>query len=179
MPIPINAPLDTSNDHLIAQDHPNNVEETEPNPEINVEPQETQHPLRRSQRNRQPTNFDDYYTYLNEADFDLEKCNDPESFEDAITCDQSAHLREAMEDELNSMRKTTFENLLNYQRVQNPLDASGSSRPNLTQMEILSDTKLVWLRKGTTTLVGGSVLPGESSETLVENLKLEEIRISN
>ncbi|GJW76117.1 putative zinc finger, CCHC-type containing protein [Tanacetum coccineum] len=131
---------------LIAEDHPNNVEENEPNPEINVEPQETHQPLRRSQRNRQPINFDDYYTYLNEADFDLGKCNDPESFEDAITCDQSAHWREAMEDELNSIKKT-FGNLLNYQRVQNPLDASGSSRPNLTQMGILSDTKLVWLRK--------------------------------
>nr|GEZ44661.1 putative zinc finger, CCHC-type [Tanacetum cinerariifolium] len=45
VPISINAPLDTSNDHLIAQDHPNNVEETEHNPEINVEPQETQQPL--------------------------------------------------------------------------------------------------------------------------------------
>ncbi|GJT26428.1 putative RNA-directed DNA polymerase [Tanacetum coccineum] len=76
VPIPINTPLDTSTDHLIAQDHPNN-----------------------------PTNFDDYYTYLNEADFDLRKCNDPESFEDAITCDQSAHWREAIEDELNSMSK--------------------------------------------------------------------------
>nr|GEX14656.1 hypothetical protein [Tanacetum cinerariifolium] len=68
VPIPINAPLDTSNDHLIAQDHPNNVEETESNPEISVEPQETQQPLRKSQRNRQPTKFDDYYTYLNEVD---------------------------------------------------------------------------------------------------------------
>nr|GEX60141.1 ribonuclease H-like domain-containing protein [Tanacetum cinerariifolium] len=66
-PIPINTPLDTSNDHLITHVHPNNVEENEPNPEINVEPQETQQPLRRSLRNRQPTNFDDYYTYLNEA----------------------------------------------------------------------------------------------------------------
>ncbi|GJX28969.1 putative RNA-directed DNA polymerase [Tanacetum coccineum] len=61
--------------------------------------------LRRSQRNRKPANFDDYYTYLNEANFDLGKCNDLESFEDAITCDQSAHWREAMEDELNSMSK--------------------------------------------------------------------------
>ncbi|GJV22791.1 putative reverse transcriptase domain-containing protein [Tanacetum coccineum] len=31
------------------------------------------------------------------------KCNDPESFEDAITCDQSAHWKEAIEDELNLM----------------------------------------------------------------------------
>ncbi|GJT37381.1 putative zinc finger, CCHC-type containing protein [Tanacetum coccineum] len=46
VPIPINTPLDTSNDNLIVQDHPNNVEENEPNPEINVEPQETQQPLR-------------------------------------------------------------------------------------------------------------------------------------
>ncbi|GKE36740.1 putative RNA-directed DNA polymerase [Tanacetum coccineum] len=74
VPIPINTPLDTSNDHLIAQDHPNNVEENKPNPETN-------------------------------ADFDLGKCKDPESFEDAITCDQSAHWREAMEDEMNSMSK--------------------------------------------------------------------------
>ncbi|GJU76569.1 putative RNA-directed DNA polymerase [Tanacetum coccineum] len=43
----ISTPLDTSNDYLLAQDHPNNVEENEPNPEINVEPQETQQPLRR------------------------------------------------------------------------------------------------------------------------------------
>nr|GEY45532.1 putative zinc finger, CCHC-type [Tanacetum cinerariifolium] len=42
---------------------------------------------------------------LNRADFDLGKCNDPESFEDAITYDQSAHWKEAMEDELNSMSK--------------------------------------------------------------------------
>ncbi|GJR74554.1 putative RNA-directed DNA polymerase [Tanacetum coccineum] len=74
VPISINTPLDTSNDHLIAQDHPNNVEENEPNPETN-------------------------------SDFDLGKCKDPESFEDAITCDQSAHWREAMEDEMNSMSK--------------------------------------------------------------------------
>ncbi|GJW45261.1 hypothetical protein Tco_0074060 [Tanacetum coccineum] len=35
----------------------------------------------------------------------IRKSNDPESFEDAITCDQSAHWREAMEGELNSMSK--------------------------------------------------------------------------
>ncbi|GJS87980.1 putative RNA-directed DNA polymerase [Tanacetum coccineum] len=108
VPITINTPLDTSNDHLIAQDHPNNVEENEPNPEINVEPQETQQLLRRSQQNRQPTNFNDYYTYLNKANFDLGKCNDPESFEHVITCDQSAHWKEAMEDELKSMSKNNI-----------------------------------------------------------------------
>nr|GEV58071.1 UBN2_2 domain-containing protein [Tanacetum cinerariifolium] len=49
VPILNSTPIDTSNDHLIAQDHPNSVEENEPNPEINVEPQETQQPLRMSQ----------------------------------------------------------------------------------------------------------------------------------
>ncbi|GKC56678.1 retrovirus-related pol polyprotein from transposon TNT 1-94, partial [Tanacetum coccineum] len=48
VPIPINTLLDTSNDQLIAEDHPNNVEKNEPNPEINVESQETQQPLRRN-----------------------------------------------------------------------------------------------------------------------------------
>ncbi|GJW37871.1 hypothetical protein Tco_0060791 [Tanacetum coccineum] len=108
VPIQINTPLDTSNDHLIAQDHPNNVEENEPNPEINVEPKETQQLLHKLQRNRKPTNFDDYYTYLNEADFDLGKCNDPESFEDAITCDQLTRWRETIEDEMNSMSKNNI-----------------------------------------------------------------------
>nr|GEU93348.1 putative zinc finger, CCHC-type [Tanacetum cinerariifolium] len=42
VPNPISTLLDTSNDHIIAQDHPNNVKENEPNPKINVEPQETQ-----------------------------------------------------------------------------------------------------------------------------------------
>nr|GEW00239.1 uncharacterized mitochondrial protein AtMg00810-like [Tanacetum cinerariifolium] len=39
-----------------------------------------------------------YYTFS-------KKCNDPESFVDGITCDQSAYWRESMENELNSMSK--------------------------------------------------------------------------
>ncbi|GKD03851.1 retrovirus-related pol polyprotein from transposon TNT 1-94 [Tanacetum coccineum] len=77
VPIPINTPIDTSNDHSIAQDHPNTLEENKPNPKINVEPQETQQSLR----------------------------SDPESFGNAITYDQSTHWREAMEDDLNSISK--------------------------------------------------------------------------
>ncbi|GJY35077.1 putative zinc finger, CCHC-type containing protein [Tanacetum coccineum] len=83
--IPINTPLDTSNDHLIAQDHPNNVEENKPNPEINVEPQETQQPLHRSQRNSNnidllheskhflSRNFD--MKDLGEASFNMQHCS--------------------------------------------------------------------------------------------------------
>ncbi|GJS65004.1 putative RNA-directed DNA polymerase [Tanacetum coccineum] len=68
-----------------------------------------------------PTNFDDYYTYLNEADFDLGKCNDPESFEDTITCNQSAHWREAMEDELNSMTKNNVWELAELRKGAKPV----------------------------------------------------------
>nr|GEX34504.1 putative zinc finger, CCHC-type [Tanacetum cinerariifolium] len=66
VPITISMPLDTSNDHLIAQDHQNNVEENEPNPEINVEPQETQQPLRRS----------DNLEVIGYSDSDFAKCKD-------------------------------------------------------------------------------------------------------
>ncbi|GKB96449.1 putative zinc finger, CCHC-type containing protein [Tanacetum coccineum] len=121
VPILISTPLDTSNDHLIAQDHPNNVEENEPNLEINVEPQETQQPLHMSQQNRQSTNFDNYYTYLNEVDFDVGKCNDPKSFEDAITCDQSTHWREAIEDELNSISKNNICELVELPKGAKPV----------------------------------------------------------
>nr|GEY46727.1 putative zinc finger, CCHC-type [Tanacetum cinerariifolium] len=121
VPILISMPLDTSNDHLISQDHPNNVEANKPNPEINVEPQETQQPLRRSQRNRQPINFDDYFTYLNEADFDLGKCNELESFENAITCDPSAYWREALKDVPNSMSKNNVWELVELPKGAKPV----------------------------------------------------------
>ncbi|GKA44534.1 putative zinc finger, CCHC-type containing protein [Tanacetum coccineum] len=53
MPILINTPLEASNDHLIAQDLQNDVEENVHIPEISVEPQETQQLLRQLQRNRE------------------------------------------------------------------------------------------------------------------------------
>ncbi|GJY06174.1 putative zinc finger, CCHC-type containing protein [Tanacetum coccineum] len=49
------------------------------------------------------------------------KCNDPESFEDAITCDQSAHWREAMEDELNSMSKNNVWDLVELPKGVKPV----------------------------------------------------------
>ena len=67
--------------------------------------QEIQQPVRRSQRSRRPTNFDDYITYLNEADLDIGKENDPITYGDAMTCDQSSKWNEAMIDELISMEK--------------------------------------------------------------------------
>nr|GFA35789.1 retrovirus-related Pol polyprotein from transposon TNT 1-94 [Tanacetum cinerariifolium] len=49
------------------------------------------------------------------------KCNDPESIEDAITCDQSAHWREAMEDELNSMSKNDVWELVELPKGAKPV----------------------------------------------------------
>ena len=40
-------------------------------PEVTIEPEEPEISLRRSSRPRRPTNFDDFITYLNEADLDI------------------------------------------------------------------------------------------------------------
>ncbi|XP_076883210.1 uncharacterized protein LOC143531908 [Bidens hawaiensis] len=59
--------------------------------------------LRRSSRSRRPTNFDDFVTYLTEAD--TKKLNDPISYNEAMSSDQSSEWNKAMIDELDSMRK--------------------------------------------------------------------------
>ena len=66
---------------------------------------EPENQLRRSSRPRRPTNFDDYVTYLNEADLDLGKYNDPTSYNEAICSDKSSEWNKAMIDELDSMKK--------------------------------------------------------------------------
>ncbi|KAJ0585764.1 putative RNA-directed DNA polymerase [Helianthus annuus] len=64
---------------------------------------ETDNPLRRSSRQRRPTNWDDYVTYLTEMD--PEKLNDPISYNEAISSDQSSEWNKAMIEELESMKK--------------------------------------------------------------------------
>nr|GEV46018.1 UBN2_2 domain-containing protein [Tanacetum cinerariifolium] len=49
------------------------------------------------------------------------KCVDPESFEDAITCDQSSHWREAIKDELNSMSKNNVWELVELPKGAKPV----------------------------------------------------------
>ncbi|KAD4386077.1 hypothetical protein E3N88_26246 [Mikania micrantha] len=61
--------------------------------------------LRRSSRSRRPTNFDDYVTYLSEVDIDIGNHNDPTSYSEAITSNQSSEWHNAMIDELESMDK--------------------------------------------------------------------------
>ncbi|KAJ0862094.1 putative RNA-directed DNA polymerase [Helianthus annuus] len=59
--------------------------------------------LRRSSRQRRPPNWDDYVTYLTEMD--PGKLNDPISYNEAISSDQSSEWNKAMIDELDSMKK--------------------------------------------------------------------------
>ncbi|KAJ0899334.1 putative RNA-directed DNA polymerase [Helianthus annuus] len=69
--------------------------------QVNAEPD---NPLRRSSRQRRPTNWDDYVTYLTEMD--PGKLNDPISYNEAISSDQSSEWNNnAMIDELDSMNK--------------------------------------------------------------------------
>ncbi|KAJ9562866.1 hypothetical protein OSB04_008026 [Centaurea solstitialis] len=65
--------------------------------------EETQQPLRRSQRQRRPTNYDDFITYLNEVDYDLGQIEDPTSYNEAIKSEYSHKWIEAMKEEFNSM----------------------------------------------------------------------------
>ena len=111
MPIPVNASLGDSNQHVLPRENvfsnteANETPQNEPTKETVTETQETQQPVRRSQRSRQPKFFDDYITYLNETNLDIGNGNDPVTYSDAITCDQSTNWNEAMTDELNSMKK--------------------------------------------------------------------------
>jgi hypothetical protein len=50
-----------------------------------------------------PTNFLGYETYLSEDMYDVEKIDDPNSFREAISCENSAKWVEAMKEELKSM----------------------------------------------------------------------------
>ena len=74
-------------------------------PEGIIVPEEPEIALRRSSRPRRPTNFDDFTTYLNEADLDIGKCNDPTSYNEAVNSDHSSQWNKAMIDELDSMSK--------------------------------------------------------------------------
>ena len=65
-------------------------------------------PLRRSQRDRKPTVFHDYETYFSEDMYDIRKADDPNSFREEVSCENSAKWVEAMEEELKSMSSMMF-----------------------------------------------------------------------
>ncbi|KAK9074591.1 hypothetical protein SSX86_007189 [Deinandra increscens subsp. villosa] len=91
------------------------------NPDIVTQPQEPDAPLRRSSRPKRPVNFDDYVTYLNEADLDIGKYNDPTSYNEAISSDQSSKWNEAMIDELDSMSKNNVWELVELPKGVKPI----------------------------------------------------------
>ncbi|KAD3337387.1 hypothetical protein E3N88_32907 [Mikania micrantha] len=88
------APNVTENEGTSSDQHQHNTSHAEP-----------ANQLRRSSRPKVPTNFDDYVTYLTEAEMDAEKFTDPTSYHEAITSDQSSEWKMAMTDELDSMKK--------------------------------------------------------------------------
>ncbi|KAD4983110.1 hypothetical protein E3N88_19781 [Mikania micrantha] len=90
----ITAPNVTENEGTSSDQHQNNTSHAEP-----------ANQLRRSSRPKVPTNFDDYVTYLTEAEMDARKFTDPTSYHEAITSDQSSEWKIAMTDELDSMKK--------------------------------------------------------------------------
>ncbi|KAI3812579.1 hypothetical protein L1987_17290 [Smallanthus sonchifolius] len=63
--------------------------------EDNAEPDNQ---LKRSSRSKRPTNYDDYVTYLTEAEMDARKFTDPTSYHEAISSDQSSEWNKAMID---------------------------------------------------------------------------------
>ena len=72
------------------------------NEPIMEEPQEVA--LRRSQRERRPAILNDYMVYLHETKTNLSiNDNDPVSFSQAISCDNSEKWLNAMKEKINSM----------------------------------------------------------------------------
>ena len=60
--------------------------------------------MRRSQRERRPTILNDYVVYLHETKIDLSiDDNDPISFSQAVSCDNSKKWLNSMKEKINSM----------------------------------------------------------------------------
>ena len=60
--------------------------------------------LRRSQRERRPVISNDYVVYLHEIETDLSiNDNDPVSFSQAVSCDNSEKWLNTMNEEMNAM----------------------------------------------------------------------------
>ncbi|KAK1415826.1 hypothetical protein QVD17_31614 [Tagetes erecta] len=86
-----------------------------------IQSNEPENQLRRSSRPRRSTNFDDYVTYLNEAEMDVGNCNDPISYNEAISSDQSSEWNKAMTDELNSMYQNDVWDLVELPKGAKPV----------------------------------------------------------
>lgn len=154
--VPINTSLGDSTHHNVPPENnssnteANETPQNEPTQENDNETQETQQPIRRSQRSRRPTNFDDYITYLNEADLDIGEENDPITYSDAITCNQSAKWNEAMIDELNSMEKNDVWELAELPKDHKPVGCKWVFKTKLDQNGNIERYKARLVAKGYT-----------------------------
>ncbi|KAJ9561683.1 hypothetical protein OSB04_006843 [Centaurea solstitialis] len=88
VPVPVNASLGDSNQNILSRENDSSNEEAnetrqnESTQEIVTDTQETQPPVRRSQRSRKPKSFDDYITYLNEIELDIAMVDELNSMEE-------------------------------------------------------------------------------------------------
>jgi len=79
------------------------------------------------------------YSVEHECDLSIE--NDPISFKQAMNCENSEKWFNAMKEELKSMDDNNVWELVKLPQGSNESGVNGSSRPNVTQKEILKDTK--------------------------------------
>ena len=68
--------------------------------------------LRRSTRTRKSVLPSDYVVYLQESDYNIGAVNDPETFSQAMSCNESELWYDAMKDEMNSMVTNKVWNLV-------------------------------------------------------------------
>nr|GEV26686.1 putative Gag-Pol polyprotein [Tanacetum cinerariifolium] len=100
------------------------------------------------------------------------KCNDPESFEDAITYDQSAHWREAMEDELNSMSKNHVSKLAELPMGAKPIGCNWVYKTKLDPNENVKRYKTRLVAKGYTQKEGVNYKETFSPVTRKDSLRI-------
>ncbi|GJX63505.1 retrovirus-related pol polyprotein from transposon TNT 1-94 [Tanacetum coccineum] len=100
------------------------------------------------------------------------KCNDPESFEDAITCDQSAHWREVIEDEQNSMSKNNVWELAELPKGANPVGCNWVFKTKLNPNGNINRYKACLVAKGYTRNEGV-----DYKETFSPVLRKDSLRI--
>jgi len=85
--------------------------------------------LRKSTRVRKSTILSDYIVYLQEFDYNIGAENDPETFDQAMSCKDSNLWYDAMKDEMNSMQSNGVWNLVELSNGARPLAVKGSLRP--------------------------------------------------
>ncbi|RZB42467.1 Retrovirus-related Pol polyprotein from transposon TNT 1-94 [Glycine soja] len=92
-------------DHQIHENDEQQVKQHDPQENVDAT-------LKRSTRIRKSTIHSDYIVYLQESDYNTGAENDPETFDQAMSCKESNLWYDAMKDEMNSMQSNKVWNLV-------------------------------------------------------------------